>query len=318
MNMGVLLEIILLIAGFVLLIKGADVFVDASVGIAKRLKIPNVVIGLTIVAMGTSMPEMVVSISAAINGSNAMAVGNAIGSNIFNLLPILGFCALIMPVPIRLKEIARDYWISVGAAGLLLIMVIVFRNRIPRMGSFAFFAAFIVYMVILVRQALKNRDTEEETAESVGNPKSLLRSVCLAVLGAGLIVGGGQLTVTNAVSIAIALGITERVVGLTIVAIGTSLPEFVTSLVACKKGENAIAIGNVIGSNIFNIMLVLGISGIIRPLTIDGNLIIDIAVLIIGSFAVLPLAFRSKRVVRLEGLLMVLMYAAYMGFIIIW
>jgi cation:H+ antiporter len=246
-----------------------------------------------------------------------MAVGNVIGSNILNLLLILGLCALIKPIPIKLKEVARDYWISVLAAVALLVMVVVFNDSIPRIGSFALFAVFVAYMIILVRQALKNRNTEEDTTKSGDNSKSLFRSVCFAVLGAALIVAGGQLTVINATSIALTLGITERVIGLTVVAIGTSLPELVTSLIACKKGENAIAIGNVVGSNIFNIMFVLGLSGIIMPLTVDGGMIIDIAVLIAGSLAVLPLAFTGKRVVRFEGLVMVLMYAAYMVYIIV-
>jgi cation:H+ antiporter len=168
-----------------------------------------------------------------------------------------------------------------------------------------------------VRQALKNRDAEDDIPENDDTPKSLLKSAYFAVLGIILIVAGGKITVASAVSIALDLGITERVVGLTIVAIGTSLPELVTSLIACKKGENAIAIGNVIGSNIFNIMFVLGLSGVIRPLTVDNNLFLDLGFLVIGSLAVLPLALTGRRVVRLEGLFMVLIYAAYMAYIII-
>ena len=315
--MRTFVEVVLLVAGFVLLIKGADILVDASVGIAKRFKIPNVVIGLTIVAMGTSMPEMVVSISAAIKGANTMAVGNAVGSNIFNLLLVLGLCSLFKPIPIKFKDIARDYWLSVGAAVFLLVIVVVFKNSIPRLGALALFVAFVAYMVVLVRQALKNRNegAQTEAGEGGDTQKPLLKSVFFAVLGIGLIVAGGQLTVINATNIAITIGITERVIGLTIIALGTSLPELVTSLVAIKKGADGIAVGNVVGSNIFNIMLVLGLSGTIKPLTIDGNLAIDIAVLILGSLAVLPLAVSGKKLVRFEGLFMVLIYAAYMVFL---
>ena len=194
-------------------------------------------------------------------------------------------------------------------------MMLVFDDAVPRAGGFALLAAFITYIVALVWQASKSSGGEDDDAENNEVPKPLSSSVCFAVLGASLIVAGGGITVTSAVSIALALGVTERVIGLTIVAIGTSLPEFVTSLVACKKGENAIAIGDVIGSNIFNITFVLGLSGLIMPLAIDRNLFLDVCVLIIGSLAVLPLAFTGRRIVRLEGLLMVLMYAAYMVYV---
>ena len=318
--MSMLLEVFLLVVGFVLLIKGADVFVGASVDIAKRLKIPSVIIGLTVVALGTSLPEAVISISAAVGGSNDLAIGNVIGSNIFNLMFIVGFCALIKPLYVKVKEIARDYWVSVGATVLLLLLMIIFTDTIPRIGSFILFSGFVIYMVVLIRKALKNKieeETEDDTEQSNTKTKSLVRIILFAVLGLTLIIIGGQVTVYSAVNIALTLGITERIVGLTILAVGTSLPEFVTTLIACRKKENDIAIGNIIGSNIFNIMFVLGLSGLIMPLSIDSNLIFDITGLTLGSLVFLLFAHSGKRIVRFEGLSMVIMYAAYISLIII-
>ena len=321
--MGIILEILLLLAGFGLLIKGADIFVGASSDIAKRLKIPNLIIGLTIVAMGTSLPEAVVSISAAVNGSSGIAVGNVIGSSIANLLFIIGFCALVNPIRVKLEEIARDFWISVGAAALLLLMMVIFRESIPRLGAFVLFVGFTIYMIILIRLALKNKEQTSEFQENQdgkngsGESKPVVRIIFFAVLGAALILAGGQFTVRSAVNIALALGITERVVGLTIVALGTSLPEFVTTFVAYRKGKGDMAIGNIIGSNIFNILFILGMAGMITPLAIDGSLIFDAAVLTAGSLAFLLFATSGKRIVRFEGLSMVAIYAAYMIFVIL-
>ena len=315
--MRTLLDILLLLLGFALLIKGANVFVDASVGIAKRLKIPSVIIGLTIVAMGTSLPEAVVSVSAAVGGSTSLAIGNVVGSNIFNLLFAVGICAVVKPVSVKFKEIARDYWISVAAAALLLALMFIFNDTIPRTVGFIFLAAFIVNLVILVRQTLSNRNGTVNNEEKVDNPKKLSRDIFFAVLGAALIVGGGQLTVDNAINIAAAFGISERVIGLTIVAVGTSLPELVTSLVALRKGENDIAVGNVIGSNVFNILFVLGLTGMVMPLTIYTYLMFDIAVLMIISMVFLLFAHTNKKIVRFEGAVLVMMYALYMVFIIL-
>ena len=345
--MGTLLEILVLIAGFGLLIKGADIFVESCVNVAEWLKIPNIVIGLTIVAMGTSTPEIVFNVSAAIRGYSDMAVGNIVGSNIFNLLFIMGFCAMIQPVAVKLKEILRDFSIGVGAAVLLLIMMFVFGDVIPRIGGFALLAIFIVYMTYFVRVALKNR-CEEEISDKVegcgcdngsgiencatvengnalenggvvknggdggNNRRSIAKNIFVGLFGLVIIVAGGQLAVTMAVNIAFTFGITERVVGLTILAIGTSMPELVTSIVACKKGKADIAIGNIVGSSIFNILFILGITGLIIPLATDSNMIFDLTFLIIGSLLFLLFAYTGKKVVRSEGLLMVAAYAVYM------
>ena len=305
-----------LILGFVLLIKGADIFVDASVNIAKRLKIPNLVIGLTIVAIGTSAPELVISVSAALRGSNDMVVGNIIGSNLYNLIFILGLCALIRPVAVELKEISKDYWVSVGAAVTLLVLKIVFGQNIPRFGSLIMLVAFIIYITILVRKAFKNRDLTEEPHNGT-EPKPLYRSIIFTVIGVALIVTGGQITVDNATNIAYVLGISERIIGLTVLAIGTSMPELVTSLIAFKKGENAMAIGNIIGSNVFNILFILGLSGTIVPLVINDSLLFDLIVLIAGSLVFFVFAFTNRRIIRFEGLSLVTIYAAYMAVVIL-
>ncbi|MCL2015082.1 MAG: calcium/sodium antiporter [Defluviitaleaceae bacterium] len=311
--MGILLQFALLILGFVLLIKGADIFVDASVNIAKILKIPSIIIGLTIVALGTSLPEAVVSVSAALSGSTDIAVGNVVGSNLFNLLIVVGFSALVAPLAVHFAEISKDTWLSIAATAVLLLMTIFFVDEIPRWGGTIFLAAFIVYIIIVVRNALKHRVADNPAAEEKHKP--MINSIFFTIIGIALIVAGGQLTVTNAVAIAQAFAISERIIGLTIVAMGTSLPELVTSVVACAKGENDIAIGNVVGSNIFNILFVLGLTGVVMPLAINPSLVVDLGVLIASSLLFLLFAFRAK-IGRFEGATFVLVYAAYMVVII--
>jgi len=313
----ILLDILLLIVGFVVLVQSAKLFVNASVAIAKRLKIPTIVIGLTVVAMGTSAPELVISVSAAIGGSGNLAVANVVGSNIFNLMFIVGFCALLYPIHVKWKEISRDYWVSVAATIFLLAVVIIFNDTIPRLGSFILLAGFATYMITLIRHTMKHKVEEDDTEQNGAKPKPLALSIFLAFLGAAAIVAGGQLTVSSAVDIALAVGITERVIGLTIVAMGTSLPELVTTIIACRKKEGEFAVGFIIGSSIFNIMFVLGMAGIITPLAIESGVLFDLAVLTGGTLLFFLYAFSSKRIVRLEGLSMVMIYLGYMAFILL-
>ena len=313
--MQMAINIFLLILGFVLLIQSAKVFVDASVEIAKRLRIPTMVIGLTVVAMGTSAPEVVISVSAAISGSGDLAIANIVGSNIFNLLFIVGFCALIYPISVKMKTISRDYWVSVAATVLLLVMIIIFGDRIPRFGGFILLAGFMVYMIVVVRGALKNRPRDDVGASVPARP--LWKSVILAILGIAVIVGAGQLTVNSAIGIATTLGITERVIGLTIVAMGTSLPELITTLIACRKKQGEFALGFIIGSSIFNIAFVLGLAGLITPLTIDPGVMTDMAVLAAGTLAFFLFAKSSEKVVRIEGLAMMLIYVGYMAWVLL-
>ena len=351
-----MLDVVFLILGLALLIKGADIFVSASVGIAKRLKIPTAIIGLTVVAMGTSAPEVVIGITASVQGANALAIGNVVGSNIFNLLFIIGLCATIKTLRFNVHELAKDFWLSIFAAILLLVFMITGGEYISRWASLIMLVMFIVYLTMLVRQVLKAQGVGEDgdfTQDTAGEGKDgfvhdiaskskddfaqdfaatgngeddntpgtaskhrpLAIIILLALLGCALIIAGGQLAVDSATKIAASLGITERIVGLTVVAIGTSLPELITSLVACKKGENEFALGNIIGSSIFNIMFVLGIAGLISPLQYERALIFDTTFLIIGSLIALVFVYTGKRLTRREGVIMVLMYVVYMAII---
>ncbi|MCL2373279.1 MAG: calcium/sodium antiporter [Defluviitaleaceae bacterium] len=313
--MRIILDVFLLVIGFALLIKGADFFVDASVNVARWLRVPGVIIGLTVVAIGTSMPEMVVSLSAAAGGATDMAVGNAVGSNIFNLIFILGVCAVIRPVYIRFADIRVDFFVGVGAAVLLLGMMFYFADVIPRAGGAVMLGLFGLYMLFTVRKALASRQEDE----GAGQVTPISRSVIFIVLGLVLIVAGGQLAVMAAINVARTMGITERVIGLTVVAIGTSLPELVTALAACKKGKTGmdIALGNIIGSSIFNILFILGLTGVILPLTIDANLHFDLIFLIGGSFLFMVFVLTRSKIGRMEGALLALAYGAYMAAITI-
>ena len=319
--MHIAFDALLLLAGFVLLVQSAKIFVGASVDIARRLRIPPLVIGLTVVAMGTSAPEVVISVSAALGGSSDLALANVIGSNIFNLMFIVGFCVLLFPIAVNMKLISRDYWVSVAATILLLVMIALFGDVIPRFGGLILLLGFVLYMIVVVKKALRDKAAQEETGQEEAAsgaeqrdapPKPLLRSILIALAGAALIVLGGQLTVSSAVDIALKIGITERVVGLTIVAMGTSLPELITTLIACRRGEGEFALGFIIGSSIFNIMFVLGLAGAILPLAIDGSVLYDMIVLTAGTLIFYILARSGSRLVRLEGFAMAAVYVSYM------
>lgn len=313
----------LLILGFVLLIKGADIFVNASVGIAEKLNVPKVIIALTIVAMGTGAPELVISVTASARGSNALAVGNIVGSNIFNLIFIIGLCAAIKPIAVKVREIHKEFWLSIVAAALLLVLKFIGGDFIPRIGSLALLLIFAVYMFFVIRKALRAKHEIENSTgcdlRPVENKK--IRPMPLlalfSVLGLALIIIGGHFTVESATFIAEEMGISERIIGLTIVAIGTSLPELIISLVACKKGENEFALGNIIGSNIFNILFILGVAGLISPLEIDGGLMADTIFLVASSTLALIFVYTNKKIARREGTVMVALYVAYMVFAIL-
>jgi len=314
-------SIAILLLGFVLLIKGADIFVDASVAIAKRFNLPNVIIALTIIAMGTSAPEVVISATSALGGYNEIAVGNIIGSNIFNLIFVVGICAVIKAFEVNFKEVSRGFWISILSATALLLMWFIFPYEVPRLASVGLLVAFSGYIMMLIKQVLRNKEEQVDEEENKGeeesiNQKPLYVSIGFAVAGLALIILGGDLTVDHAVNIAYVVGISERVIGLTIIAIGTSLPELVTSIIACKRGETSIAVGSMVGSNIFNILFVLGIAGVITPLVINDTLLPDLIVLIVGSLLTLFFVYTNRRVSRFEGSIMVTLYLAYIGYVI--
>ncbi len=311
--MGILLNILLLLVGFVLLVKGADVFVDGAVGISRKLKIPAVVVGLTIVAFGTSAPEASVSIVAAINGSNGIAVGNVLGSNMFNLLVVTGLSAIFMALPVSKDILRRDYpFMLLITAVMLGMFLFVTPNDLSRADGVILLILFAVFIAYTVIGALRSRS---QTAEEGEIPK-LWKSLLFSALGIAAIILGGDLVVDNASAVAIAWGMDEILVGLTIVACGTSLPELVTSVVASRKGENDIAVGNVVGSNIFNILLVLGASASIRPIKVGGEVIIDTVILIAVSVIFAIPMYKNKRLGKCAGTVMVLTYAVYLAYII--
>ena len=259
---------LLLLIGFVLLIKGADLFVDGSSSIAGILKVPSVIIGLTIVAMGTSAPEAAVSINAGLAGNSDISLGNIVGSNIFNLLMVVGISSLILPIATDKDILKRDMPINIGITVALLVMLLI-GGELSRIDAAILLVMLAGYMFLLIRSALKNRIEDEA-------PKvySWLKSIVLSIVGAAAIILGGNLVVESAKTIALNLGMGETLVGLTVVALGTSLPELVTSIVAAKKGDSGIAMGNVVGSCIFNILFILGMAGVISPMTADATFFI--------------------------------------------
>ena len=298
---------VLLLVGFVLLIKGADFFVEGSSSVAKLLKVPSVIIGLTIVAMGTSAPEAAVSITAGLAGSNAIALGNVIGSNIFNLLMVLGVCAVINKVPVEQSFIKRDFPIAIGAAALLLIFGLT-GGVINRVEGAIMLALFIAFLAVMVVSALKNREEADEEIKVL----SPLMSIVYIVGGLIAVVFGGDMVVDNATLIAQAWGLSENFIALTIVAMGTSLPELVTSVIAAKKGECGLAVGNVVGSNIFNILLILGMSCALTPIAFAVESVIDTIVCIVVHFVMYFFCIKGKDVTRGEGAVAILVYFAYM------
>lgn len=315
-----LLNVLGIIIGFVLLVKGADWFVDGSSSIAKKLRIPAVVIGLTIVAFGTSAPELAVSVSAALKGSNDIALGNVVGSNIFNTLVVLGASAAITPIMVGKSAIKKDYPLSIFAAvllGVLCLDTILFQTAdmsISRVDGVILLICFAFFMYTTIKEGLKGRaEAEEEEIATFTTGKSVL----FILIGLAGIVGGGQLTVTCAKELARDLGMTEAVIGLTVVALGTSLPELVTSVVAARKGESDIAVGNVIGSNIFNIFFILGTSATILPMqNLNASYVFDLLVLVVVMLVTfVPIAI-TKKVGRGMGITMVLAYVAYTAYLI--
>lgn len=305
-----MLMYLLLLVGFVLLIKGADFFVEGSSSIARILKVPSVVIGLTIVAMGTSAPETAVSITAGLAGNSDISLGNIVGSNIFNLLAVIGVSAIIYPVASQKEIISRDMWWNIGVSAVLFLLIL--DHGISRLEGVLLLLGMVAYLFFVIRSALQNR-VEGEDVKSMSVPKSIIA----IVLGLAAIIFGGNLVVENASLIAKAWGMSDTLVGLTIVAIGTSLPELVTSVVAAKKGDSGIALGNAVGSCIFNIMFILGMASVLTPINVVTELIIDAGILIVVSTLMLILACTKKETNRVEGIACVLCYVAYTAYIII-
>ena len=311
------MEYVWLIAGFAFLIKGADFFVEGSSAIARVFRVPSVIIGLTIVAFGTSAPELAVSLSAALAGNNDIAVGNVIGSNIFNLLVVTGTCGLLAPVVVDKKILYGDYVFSVFAAVVMLLLFAWDRN-LSRLDGCVLLLIFGYFLFQMVRNTLASRAAGGAAEkEREGKKSNFIKSLVFIAGGLAAIVWGGDLVVDNASLIAASFGLSETLIGLTVVAFGTSLPELVTSAVASAKGENSLALGNVIGSNIFNILFVLAASAAISPMKVDGLSVFDGVFLILTSCLVWCFARTKMTLTRKEGLVMLGLYAVYTGYIIV-
>lgn len=309
------MEYLLLILGFVLLIKGADFFVEGSSDVARLFKIPSVVIGLTIVAAGTSAPEAAVSITAGLAGSNDIALNNVIGSNVFNLLVVVGVCAAIKVFTADEIIFKRDLPICIGLTALLTIFL--FDGSLGLVDGIVLLVLFVSYIAMTVVIALKGRDKNQPEEETKKQRKWWLSLIFIAGGLAGVIFGG-DLVVDSASKIAVNLGMSEALVGLTIVAVGTSLPELVTSATAARKGDSGMALGNVVGSNIFNILLILGSSSVLSPIGTNANTMFDILFCLgVTIFTFVAIALCKKKVNRPVGIAMILLYIAYMIFAII-
>lgn len=317
--MEIALQIFLLAAGFMMLIKGADFFVDGSSGIASRFGIPQLVVGLTIVAMGTSAPEAAVSVSAAFKGNAGITIGNVVGSNILNILIILGLTALLTKkvVPVASSTIKYEMPFMIVVTLILLWMGYA-GNRISRLDGIGLWIAFLLYLYYLLKMAKKGADKksddkEGEIAGREGNKKGKSMAMLFLLMGAGLalVVVGSSVTVDAATAIAKIIGLSERFIGLTIVALGTSLPELFTSVSAARKGNADIAIGNIVGSNIFNILFVVGTSALITPVVFESKFVVDSIVAVAVGMLLWIFSFRGNSLNRVEGILLLLGYLGY-------
>lgn len=314
----IFLQILLLIVGFVMLIKGADWFVDGAAGLARKMGIPQLVIGLTIVAMGTSAPEAAVSISAALQGTADIAIGNVVGSNILNILIILGITALIRSIKIQKSTL----WIEIPFM-IVITIILIFLGRSGSVVSLVegiilliLFIAYLTYLFILSKKGNLQDEAEEEEEKKPIKNKVWFRIIML-VGGGIVIVLGSNITVNAATAIAEAVHISERFIGLTIVALGTSLPELVTSVVAARKGNADIAIGNIVGSNIFNILFVIGLSSFITPVIYPATFLIDGIVAVLAGVLLFVSVLKGRELKKVWGIVFLVAYAAYFVYLVL-
>lgn len=306
------MEYVFLILGFVLLIKGADFFVDGSSSVAKRLKVPSLIIGMTIVAMGTSLPECAVSVSASVTNQNSLAISNAVGSNIFNLMVVCGVCSIFCPLDVKASTLKKEFPFSVFVAAFLLVFGVT-GMAVNRLEGGLLLLLFICFILWMIKASKSGEKTEEENITVL----PVWKCIVFILGGAAAIALGGDMVVNSASQIARSFGMSETLIGLTIVALGTSLPELVTSITAARKNELDMALGNVIGSNIFNILFVLGIAAAISPLSFTVENIIDIVVLCAMSVLVWLFAWRKKRLIRWQGIVMMICYGVYCAYIFV-
>lgn len=311
------LNIVLLIIGLVLLIKGADVFVDGASNIARKLKIPSLIIGLTLVSIGTSAPELSISVTSALQGMNSMSFGNVIGSNSFNVLVVIGISALFTKLAVS-KDVKKiDIPILIGIYAVLILFGFVITPLVfDRIEAAIFLVIFVLYIILLILRGRKeqNAGSDEENDEPI---KKWYVSLILVAVGIAAIIFGGEIVVDAASKIAISFGMSELMVGLTIVAVGTSLPELVTSVVAAKKGELDIAVGNAVGSSIMNVVLILGTSAVITPISIDLLTLIDVAVMLLSILIIFFATLKRDYVGKATGIVMLVFYCAYIAYIVL-
>lgn len=305
-----ILEVILLAVGFLMLVKGADWFVDGTAGIAEKFGIPQLVVGLTIVAMGTSAPEAAVSITAALKGNAGITIGNVVGSNILNILIILGITGVITTVAVQKSTLVAEipYMLLIT---IVLIAMGMTGNHITRLEGVILWILFIAYLAYLFVLAKKGKQEEQST-----ETRSTLRLLVSAVVGGVIVVWGSDITVDSATAIANAVGLSERFIGLTIVALGTSLPELVTSVTAARKGNADIAIGNIVGSNIFNILFVIGSSALIIPVVFETRFIIDTIIAVLAGVLLWVSVYKKKQLTRPWGMVMLVAYACYFVYLL--
>ena len=304
-------DLLLIVLGVVMVLWGADRLTEGASALARRMRVPEIVIGLTIVAAGTSAPELFVSLVSALKDTPDMAVGNVVGSNIFNTLLIVGCAAMVAPMVIAPSTVKKDMPFAVGAS-MLLPAVILMGNDVSRSDGFVLLAFFALFMVYTFRVALQKGNGENA---SVVAPVNVWKSLLYVVAGLGGLIIGSNLFVDSASDVARQLDISEGVIGLTIVAGGTSLPELATSVVAARKGQSAIAIGNVIGSNVFNILLILGLTATVSPMAVQGITVVDLSVMLVSILMVWAFSYTKYTVARWEGAVLTLAFMAYMGWL---
>ena len=301
-----ILNILFIVIGIVLVLWGADRLTDGAVAVAEKMKMPQIVIGLTIVAMGTSMPEFCVSLISALKGTSDLAVGNIVGSNIFNTLLIVGVSALVAPMSIMKTTVRKDIPFALVASALLLIMCL--DEDFSRFHAAILFVMFLIFMYITLRGA-KAQGTDVEEKEK--KPMATWLSVVWILVGLACLIGGSNLFVDGATAVATKLGVSEAVIGLTIVAGGTSLPELATSVVSARKGNSGIAIGNVLGSNVFNILAILGLTGVISPMTLKGITMTDLSMMVISIILIWLFSFTKYKIERWEGAILTAVFVGY-------
>lgn len=310
-----LINILSIVIGIVLVLWGADRLTDGSVAVAERLGIPQIVIGLTIVAMGTSMPEFCSSLVSALHHQPGMAVGNVVGSNIFNALLIVGTAAVVAPISILWSSVKKDIPFAL-VASMLLVLLCGFDGKIQRYDAAILLVFFGIFMYMTLREA-KTGSAEQPSAEGQTKPMSRLMAAVWIVVGLACLIGGSTVFVNGASELASALGVDPTIIGLTIVAMGTSLPELATSVVSATKGNSGIAIGNVLGSNVFNILFILGVTGVISPLDIQGITPVDLSLLVVSMVLLWLFSYTKLRIERWEGAVLIAVFAGYMTMLVV-